>query len=50
MTIPTPAGSSADMIAWIESQVNAKYGKKDVTPATKPADGTPALEVVRAAA
>ena len=36
--------------AWIESQVNAKYGKKDVTPAAKAPEGTPALEVVRAAA
>jgi len=36
--------------AWIESQVNAKYAKKDVTPAAKAAEATPALEVVRAAA
>jgi GDP-D-mannose 3', 5'-epimerase len=36
--------------AWIEEQVRAKYGKKDVTPASKPAEGAPALEVVRAAA
>ena len=36
--------------AWIESQVNAKYAKKDVTPASKAAEATPALEVVRAAA
>jgi GDP-D-mannose 3', 5'-epimerase len=36
--------------AWIESQVNAKYGKKDVTPAAKAPEGTPTLEVVRAAA
>lgn len=36
--------------AWIESQVNAKYAKKDVTPATKAAETTPTLEVVRAAA
>src|SRR6478752_2785317 len=34
--------------AWIESQVNAKYGKKDAAPAKT--ETTPTLEVVRAAA
>ena len=34
--------------AWIESQVNAKYGKQDAAPAK--AETTPTLEVVRAAA
>jgi GDP-D-mannose 3', 5'-epimerase len=36
--------------AWIESQVNAKSGKKDATPASNAPESTPALEVLHATA